>query len=274
MLDRAEYFGVKPQHRKLLGKGEIPGIPDFLHLLAPQLVFTLLSGDVFRCGNHSAGRRIPGVRTAEQTVFALLNQPCRLCFVIAGQCFRFKGQYQLLFCPGRQQICLSKRHKALIRLSKAGASGGGIELHHFLTGTIPGVFDKDVDADPASVQLGVLYAQRKGRIGKPIAEGVQHRLSQRIEPAIPYKDALFVIRVKLFSKSISAWIIRIPNCPGCRKSAGGVHFARQHCGDRIAAANAALSHKDNCTGQVFHRGQFHYTAHIQKQDEFLILTCQ
>ena len=125
-----------------------------------------------------------------------------------------------------------------------------------------------------SGEFRTLNAQSESSIGKSIAEGVQHILSQRIKPAVADKDPFFVIGIIFVPEFCGERVIRIPNCPGCRKSAGGVHFARQHCGDRIAAANAALSHKDNCTGQVFHRGQFHYAAHIQKQGEFLILTCQ
>ena len=92
MLDRAERPGVKPQHWKLLREGKIPGRPDFLDALAPQLVFALLKEDAFRQGNHGAGGRCPGIRTAEQTVFALLDQPYRPLFVIDGKQFRIEVQ--------------------------------------------------------------------------------------------------------------------------------------------------------------------------------------
>ena len=60
--------------------------------LAPQLVFALLKEDAFRQGNHGAGGRCPGIRTAEQTVFALLDQPYRPLFVIDGKQFRIEVQ--------------------------------------------------------------------------------------------------------------------------------------------------------------------------------------
>ena len=125
-----------------------------------------------------------------------------------------------------------------------------------------------------SGEFRTLNAQSESSIGKSIAEGVQHILSQRIKPAVANEDPFLVIRVISISKFIGKRVIRILHGPGCRQFAAGSFPAGQYRCDGIPTAAAALPHKNDCAGQIFHRGQFHYTAHIQKQGEFLILTCQ
>ena len=125
-----------------------------------------------------------------------------------------------------------------------------------------------------SGEFRTLNAQSESSIGKSIAEGVQHILSQRIKPAVADKDPFFVIGIIFVPEFCGERVIRILLGPGCRQPAGGCLSAGQHRCGGIPTAAAALPHKNDCAGQVFHRGQFHYAAHIQKQGEFLILTCQ